>query len=86
MTLLIKEILHIAIVSTDVMNCILSHGRLHTHTTTHTHTATGRYSGRKLNYELYAMSNHYGSLSFGHYTTVAKHYATNEWYYYSDSV
>jgi ubiquitin carboxyl-terminal hydrolase 4/11/15 len=34
-------------------------------------------------YDLYAVSNHYGSLSFGHYTAYAKN--GDQWYYYDDS-
>lgn len=31
------------------------------------------------------MSNHYGSLSFGHYTAYCKNYQTGKWYDYNDS-
>ena len=31
------------------------------------------------------MSNHYGSLSFGHYTAYAKNHETGRWYDYNDS-
>lgn len=34
-------------------------------------------------YELYAISNHYGSLSGGHYTAFAKN--GNKWYSFNDS-
>ncbi len=44
-----------------------------------------KYSGKKLKYELYATSNHIGSVSFGHYTALAKHYATDQWYHFNDS-
>eukprot|EP00347_Sterkiella_histriomuscorum_P015219 403357853 len=36
-------------------------------------------------YDLYAVSNHYGSLSFGHYTAYAKNHETGRWYDYNDS-
>jgi ubiquitin carboxyl-terminal hydrolase 4/11/15 len=36
-------------------------------------------------YDLYAVSNHYGSLSFGHYTAYAKNHFTGVWYDYNDS-
>lgn len=36
-------------------------------------------------YDLYAVSNHYGSLAFGHYTAYAKNPDTGKWYDYNDS-
>lgn len=36
-------------------------------------------------YDLYAVSNHFGSLSFGHYTAYAKNHATGVWYDFNDS-
>ncbi len=36
-------------------------------------------------YDLYAVSNHYGSVGFGHYTAYAKNFHTGKWYYYDDS-
>jgi ubiquitin carboxyl-terminal hydrolase 2/21 len=36
-------------------------------------------------YELYAVSNHSGTVYFGHYTAWCKHYSTNKWYSYNDS-
>lgn len=36
-------------------------------------------------YDLYAVSNHYGSLAFGHYTAYSKNPDTNKWYDYNDS-
>jgi hypothetical protein len=36
-------------------------------------------------YDLYAMINHYGSLSFGHYISIVKSYSDNKWYMYDDS-
>lgn len=35
-------------------------------------------------YELYAVSNHSGTVYFGHYTAWCKHYLTNKWYSYND--
>ncbi len=32
-----------------------------------------------------AVSNHYGSLAFGHYTAYAKNFETGKWYDYNDS-
>ena len=39
----------------------------------------------KLRYELYAISNHYGSLSSGHYTAFGKSPLNGLWYEYNDS-
>lgn len=36
-------------------------------------------------YDLYAVSNHYGSLAFGHYTAYCKNPITGLWYDYNDS-
>eukprot|EP01097_Dermamoeba_algensis_P003030 TRINITY_DN2224_c0_g1_i2.p1 TRINITY_DN2224_c0_g1~~TRINITY_DN2224_c0_g1_i2.p1 ORF type:complete len:150 (-),score=43.97 TRINITY_DN2224_c0_g1_i2:402-851(-) len=36
-------------------------------------------------YDLYAISNHYGSLGGGHYTAFAKNRCTNHWYKFDDS-
>jgi ubiquitin carboxyl-terminal hydrolase 4/11 len=38
-----------------------------------------------LQYDLYAVSNHYGSLSFGHYTAYCKNPETGIWYDFNDS-
>ena len=38
-----------------------------------------------LEYDLYAVSNHYGSLAFGHYTAYGKNHETGKWYDYNDS-
>lgn len=38
-----------------------------------------------LMYDLYAVSNHYGSLAFGHYTAYAKNQFTGKWYDFNDS-
>ena len=42
-------------------------------------------SKHALLYDLYAVSNHYGSLAFGHYTAFAKNFETGKWYDYNDS-
>ena len=39
----------------------------------------------QLMYDLYAVSNHYGSLSFGHYTAYCKNPETGIWYDFNDS-
>jgi ubiquitin C-terminal hydrolase len=36
-------------------------------------------------YDLYAVSNHYGSLSFGHYTAYCYNPVAGEWYDFNDS-
>lgn len=36
-------------------------------------------------YDLYAVSNHYGSLAFGHYTAYAKNPETGKWHDFNDS-
>jgi ubiquitin carboxyl-terminal hydrolase 4/11/15 len=36
-------------------------------------------------YDLYAVSNHTGSLAFGHYTAYAKNHESGIWYDYNDS-
>lgn len=36
-------------------------------------------------YDLYAVTNHFGSLSFGHYTATCKNYISGLWYDYNDS-
>jgi len=36
-------------------------------------------------YDLYAVSNHYGSLNGGHYTASVKNSITGKWYYMNDS-
>lgn len=35
-------------------------------------------------YDLYAVSNHYGSLNGGHYTATCKNVIDNKWYYFDD--
>lgn len=36
-------------------------------------------------YDLYAVSNHYGSLNGGHYTAYAKNAHLNKWFEFNDS-
>mmetsp|Transcript_33863 Transcript_33863/g.24897 ORF Transcript_33863/g.24897 Transcript_33863/m.24897 type:complete len:109 (+) Transcript_33863:1366-1692(+) len=36
-------------------------------------------------YDLYAVTNHYGSLSFGHYTAFAMNPVSGAWYDFNDS-
>jgi ubiquitin carboxyl-terminal hydrolase 4/11/15 len=36
-------------------------------------------------YDLYAVSNHYGSLAFGHYTAYCKNFENGKWYDFNDS-
>lgn len=36
-------------------------------------------------YDLYAISNHYGNMGFGHYTAYAKNHITGYWYDFDDS-
>ena len=40
---------------------------------------------QSLIYDLYAISNHYGNMGFGHYTAYAKNYKTGKWYDFDDS-
>ncbi|KAJ1675776.1 hypothetical protein EV182_000600 [Spiromyces aspiralis] len=40
---------------------------------------------RKLNYDLYAVCEHMGGMGGGHYTALAKHADTGEWYHFNDS-
>lgn len=42
-------------------------------------------SGIEQSYDLYAMINHYGSLSYGHYISVVKDQDKNTWFKYDDS-
>lgn len=35
-------------------------------------------------YDLYAVSNHSGTPSFGHYTAYCKHVTSGQWFYYDD--
>lgn len=41
--------------------------------------------GVEQSYDLYAMINHYGSLSFGHYISIVKNFQDGKWYKYDDS-
>ena len=41
--------------------------------------------GKEYNYDLYAISNHMGSLYGGHYTAHCKNSLDNKWYYFNDS-
>ena len=36
-------------------------------------------------YDLYAVSNHYGSLNGGHYTATCKNSIKDQWFYFDDS-
>ncbi len=38
-----------------------------------------------INYSLYAICNHYGSLYGGHYTSFVKYFATQKWYTFNDA-
>jgi ubiquitin carboxyl-terminal hydrolase 4/11/15 len=40
--------------------------------------------GRQV-YDLFAVSNHFGSMSFGHYTAFAKNKNTQHWFNFDDS-
>ena len=40
---------------------------------------------QKLIYDLYAVSNHFGNMGFGHYTAYCKNPATENWYEFDDS-
>lgn len=50
-----------------------------------TNHVIGGNKGEKLIYDLYAVSNHYGSMGFGHYTAYCQNPATNQWYEFDDS-
>ena len=43
------------------------------------------HNGEELIYDLYGVSNHFGSLGFGHYTAYAKNPLNNKWYNFDDS-
>jgi ubiquitin carboxyl-terminal hydrolase 4/11 len=45
----------------------------------------GQNNDTPLKYDLYAVSNHYGSLAFGHYTAYCKNPETGQWYDFNDS-
>jgi hypothetical protein len=40
---------------------------------------------RPIKYDLFAVANHYGSLSFGHYTAFCKNSINEKWYEFNDS-
>ena len=40
----------------------------------------------KLQYDLFAVANHYGSLHYGHYTAFCKNSIKNKWYEFNDSI
>ena len=69
---------------------LLTHTNIHTHylpsllTHTHTHTHTENELKGLTHYELYAIANHMGSESWGHYTATYKHHTTHKWYNVSD--
>ena len=54
------------------------------HAHTHTHTHTDNELKGLTYYELYAIANHMGSESWGHYTATYKHHTTHKWYNVSD--
>lgn len=39
----------------------------------------------QIHYELFAISNHYGNMGFGHYTAFGKNKVTGKWYDFDDS-
>eukprot|EP01017_Pseudomicrothorax_dubius_P041898 TRINITY_DN6769_c0_g2_i1.p1 TRINITY_DN6769_c0_g2~~TRINITY_DN6769_c0_g2_i1.p1 ORF type:complete len:615 (-),score=165.93 TRINITY_DN6769_c0_g2_i1:735-2579(-) len=41
--------------------------------------------GGRILYELYAISNHYGDMGFGHYTAYCKNSMNGKWYHFDDS-
>ncbi|XP_062197041.1 ubiquitin carboxyl-terminal hydrolase 5-like isoform X2 [Phragmites australis] len=50
-----------------------------------THYIANKKSSHRQIYELYAVSNHYGSMASGHYTAFIKLLAENRWYNFDDS-
>ncbi|CAK80662.1 unnamed protein product (macronuclear) [Paramecium tetraurelia] len=46
----------------------------------------GEINKKKVIYDLYAISNHFGGQGEGHYTTYAKNKFTNNWYNFNDSM
>ena len=42
-------------------------------------------SGEQVLYDLYAVSNQYGSLEGGHYTAFAKNVIYDKWYHFDDT-
>ncbi|XP_012944435.1 ubiquitin carboxyl-terminal hydrolase 2 isoform X2 [Aplysia californica] len=49
------------------------------------YSAEGGSGGRRILYDLYAVSNHSGGTGSGHYTAYCKNPYSNEWYYFNDS-
>ena len=47
-----------------------------------THTGEG---GEPIIYDLFGVSNHFGSLGFGHYTAYALNWKDQQWYNFDDS-
>lgn len=45
----------------------------------------GSQKDESLIYDCYAVSNHFGSIGFGHYTAFAKNPYTDKWYEFDDS-
>ena len=45
----------------------------------------GNTGGKKIQYDLYAVSNHFGSLGGGHYTAYAKNCIYKKWFHFDDS-
>jgi ubiquitin carboxyl-terminal hydrolase 4/11/15 len=48
------------------------------------HVITLRDEKQPVLYDLYAVSNHFGSLNGGHYTATCLNEATGQWYYFND--
>lgn len=42
-------------------------------------------AGEQVRYDLYAVSNHSGGTSSGHYTAYCKNPYSGEWYYFNDA-
>ena len=42
-------------------------------------------NSKSIKYDLFAVANHYGSLSFGHYTAFCKNSVNEKWYEFNDS-
>lgn len=45
----------------------------------------GQENSKPIYYDLYGVTNHYGSLHGGHYTAYCKNHLTNKWYGFNDS-
>jgi len=48
-------------------------------------TTEGNNENGKIIYDLYAVSNHYGTLNGGHYTAMCRNPVTETWYEFDDS-